>query len=327
MLVLCRAASSAAAASAAAAASSTNSLRRGISSCRPRTARVLGSNNARPGQRNLKHRLAQPAQIGACRTLFWSNAQEAEPLAAIPATIRPPSYAQTGQVEPCRDICLHSNADDIAALREAASIAARALEYAEGLVKVGALTQDIDDAIREFIVANGAYPAPLNYAGFPKSSCISVNEVVCHGIPGGMPDGLGREVADGDVVSIDVSVYTAAGFFGDNCRTYIAGVGSEEDVSLVEHTRRAMWAGIRACRPGVPLSDVGNAIANYCDSHGLASVERFCGHGIGRAMHMQPMVMHFRNNDTFPLQPGMTFTVEPMITRGKQDCSILEDGT
>ena len=129
MLVLCRAAS-------AAGSSTTNSLlRRGISTCGQRTTRVLGSNNARPLARSLKQRLAQPAQIGASRSLFWSNAQEAEPLASIPATIRPPSYAQTGQVEPCRDICLHSNAEDIAALRDAASIAARTLEYAEGLVK------------------------------------------------------------------------------------------------------------------------------------------------------------------------------------------------
>lgn len=133
MLLLCRAAS------AAGSSKSSSLLRRGISTCGPRsTARgTLGWNNsnARPLPRSLRQRLAQPAQIGASRSLFWSNAQEAEPLASIPATIRPPSYAQTGQVEPCRDICLHSNPEDIAALRDAASIAARTLEYAEGLVK------------------------------------------------------------------------------------------------------------------------------------------------------------------------------------------------
>lgn len=265
----------------------------------------------------------------ARRTLFWSSSHE-DTLEPVPPHIKLPSYATTGHVDACRDLCLHDG-DELVEIRKAAQIASQALQFAEGLVEVGQTTEEIDRQIREFIFEQDAYPAPLNYAGFPKSSCISINEVVCHGIPGGLPSsdgkpGLGEVVEDGDIVSIDVSVFTKEGFFGDNCRTFLAGNVSDEDREFVEHARRAMWVGIRQCEPGRQFGSVGRAIAHYCNTHGLGSVERFCGHGVGRAMHMQPMVMHFNNDDSLPMHPGMTFTIEPMITQGQQDCTILEDG-
>jgi methionyl aminopeptidase len=187
-------------------------------------------------------------------------------------------------------------------------------------VRPGISTGEIDKLCHGFMVARGAIPATLGYRGYTKSSCTSVNHVVCHGIPGD------RVLADGDIVNIDVTVILD-GWHGDTSRMYVAGEASTKAKLLMDVTYDAMMKGIAAIRPGATLGDIGHAIQAHVEKHRFSVVRDFCGHGIGRHFHEPPNVLHFGRPGEGPkLKPGMFFTVEPMVNAGRPEVKILDDG-
>ena len=173
----------------------------------------------------------------------------------------------------------------------------------------------------DFITEHGAYPSPLNYHGFPKSVCTSLNEVICHGIPS-KKDVL----KDGDLLNIDVTTYYKK-FHGDTNRTFFIGNVSEEKKRLTKVTYECMMAAIDLCRPGAKMGDIGAIIEEMAGDNGYTVVQEYCGHGIGREFHEDPQVLHYGKKGTgVEMKPGMTFTIEPMINLGKRHCKLLKDG-
>ncbi len=211
--------------------------------------------------------------------------------------------------------------EDFEGMRKAGRLAAEILDMITDQVAPGVTTDELDRLCHDMTVANGAIPAPLGYKGFPKSICTSINHVVCHGIPSD------RRLADGEIVNIDVTV-VLDGWHGDSSRMYL--VGDKVPVkakNLVEVTYDSMMLGIEAIRPGVRLGAIGHAIQQYAEGHRFSVVRDFCGHGLGRTFHAPPSVLHYGHPDEGPvLEPGMFFTVEPMINAGKFAVKILEDG-
>jgi methionyl aminopeptidase len=187
-------------------------------------------------------------------------------------------------------------------------------------VRPGISTGEIDKLCHDYMVERGAIPATLGYRGYTKSSCTSVNHVVCHGIPGD------RVLADGDIVNIDVTVILD-GWHGDTSRMYVAGEASTKAKLLMDVTYDAMMKGIAAIRPGATLGDIGHAIQAHVEKHRFSVVRDFCGHGIGRHFHEPPNILHFGRPGEGPkLKPGMFFTVEPMVNAGRPEVKILDDG-
>lgn len=218
-----------------------------------------------------------------------------------------------------KDVELHGP-EAFAALRRSGRLTAEMLDYITPFVKPGVTTDEINTIAHDFHVKHGAIPGPLNYRGYPKSVCTSINHVVCHGIPGD------RVLRDGDIVNIDVSPILD-GWFGDSSRMFYVGDVKIKARRLVEVTYEAMMRGIAAIKPGATLGDVGHAIQSYAESHRFSVVRDFCGHGIGRVFHQAPNVMHFGYpGEGMVLEAGMVFTVEPMINAGKYDTKILDDG-
>ncbi len=206
------------------------------------------------------------------------------------------------------------------AMRKAGRLAAETLDVITPMVKPGTTTETLDKLCHDFIVERQAIPAPLNYRGFPKSICTSINHVVCHGIPGE------RKLAEGDIVNIDVTVILD-GWHGDTSRMFFVGKPSLKAQRLVEATYRAMMAGIKVVRPGAQLGDIGHAIQTVAEAERFSVVRDFCGHGIGRIFHDAPSVLHFGKPETGPeLREGMFFTVEPMINAGRWEVKVLDDG-
>ena len=224
------------------------------------------------------------------------------------------------QMAEARQIVRHSPTD-FEGMRRAGRLAAEVLDMITDHVVPGATTESLDRLCHDMIVAAGATPAPLGYKGFPKSICTSINHVVCHGIPGD------RKLAEGEVLNIDVTV-VLDGWHGDSSRMYL--VGEKIPVKarrLVEVTYDAMMLGIEAIRPGVHLGAIGHAIQTYAEAQRFSVVRDFCGHGLGRVFHAPPSVLHYgRPTDGPMLEPGMFFTVEPMINAGKFAVKILDDG-
>jgi methionyl aminopeptidase len=218
-----------------------------------------------------------------------------------------------------RRIVLHGP-EDFPGMRAAGRLAAETLDMIAAHVRPSVTTGELDRLCHEFIVSHGAIPAPLNYRGFPKSTCISINHVVCHGIPGE------RRLLDGDILNIDVTVILD-GWHGDSSRMYVAGTPSTKARMLNEVTYKALMKGVAMVRPGVTLGDVGHAIQTYVESQRFSVVRDFCGHGIGRAFHAAPNVLHFGKPGEGPvLKPGMFFTIEPMVNAGRPDVKVLDDG-
>lgn len=212
------------------------------------------------------------------------------------------------------------SARDLEALRRSCRLAAEALLLAGDRLRVGMTTLEIDELVHKFLVDRGAYPSPLNYHGFPKSICTSVNEVVCHGIPSR------RRLRDGDIINIDITC-KLDGFHGDTSATFYVGTPSAEARHLVEVTRRCLEIGIAQVRPGGRIGEIGRAIEAYAVSQGCSVVRDFVGHGIGRDFHEGPQVPHFGDGARGPrMEPGMTFTIEPMINLGTWELEILQDG-
>jgi methionyl aminopeptidase len=216
-------------------------------------------------------------------------------------------------------IRLHKPAD-FQAMRKAGRLAAETLDFITSHVEPGITTEALDKLCHDFIVARKAIPAPLNYRGFPKSICTSINHVVCHGIPGP------KKLSDGDIVNIDVTVILD-GWHGDSSRMYPVGKVGVQAQRLIDVTYEAMMRGIEAAQPGATLGDIGYAIQSFAEKQRYSVVRDFCGHGIGKVFHDSPSVLHFGRKGTGPeIKPGMFFTVEPMINAGTWQVKILDDG-
>ncbi len=210
--------------------------------------------------------------------------------------------------------------EEIEAMRPACRHAARALVMIESHIRPGVTTDEINDLIHAFTVEQGAIPAPLNYHGFPKSVCTSVNHVVCHGIPGP------KRLKDGDIINVDVTSIID-GWHGDTSKTFYVGTPRVKARKVVEVARRALEIGIAAVRPGARLGDIGHAIQQYVESEKCSVVREYCGHGIGRQFHEEPQVLHYGRPGTgVELKPGMVFTIEPMVNLGKPGVKLLKDG-
>ncbi len=240
------------------------------------------------------------------------------PERAVPAGVERPEYV--GRRAPRggeRDV---KDAGTIERMRVAGRIAAQALQEVGRHVAPGVTTDELDRIGHEFLIDRGAYPSTLGYRGFPKSLCTSVNEVICHGIPDD------TVVADGDIVNIDITAFIG-GVHGDTNATFLAGDVAEESRLLVERTREAMMRGIRAVAPGRPLNAIGRVIESYARRFGYGVVRDFTGHGIGTTFHSGLVVPHFDDPSVgVIMEPGMTFTIEPMLTLGTVEYDIWADG-
>ncbi len=240
------------------------------------------------------------------------------PRREVPTHIARPPYAETGEVNRWNESAIKS-ADVIARMRVAGAIAAEVLRLAGQVLKPGITTDEIDAYVHQLCIERNAYPSPLNYSGFPKSVCTSVNEVICHGIPDS------RVLLDGDIVNLDVTCYIG-GVHGDTNATFPVGEVDDESKHLIRITEECIWRGIEAVQPGRPLSDIGKAIENRAKQDRLGVVRAFIGHGIGEQFHTDVQILHYYDpgNNTV-MRPGMTFTIEPMITLGTWQHRMWED--
>lgn len=241
------------------------------------------------------------------------------PRRTIPEHIIRPPYAATGEApQMCSDVPI-LNEQEQQKMRKACQMAAKVLNFAEKCVQVGRSTDKIDALVHDFTLQQNIYPSPLNYCGFPKSICTSINEVIVHGIPDS------RELKDGDIINIDVSTYVE-GYHGDNSRTFLVGDVDEAGKKLVQVTRFALDEAIAICRPGVELRKIGARIHDISDKYGYTSVRQFTGHGVGSDFHLKPFILHFRNAEPGIMQPGMAFTIEPMFCEGTDKSVTWSDG-
>jgi len=241
------------------------------------------------------------------------------PRRAVPADIPRPEYV--GKPNPAKytggDVY---TPDEIELIRESGRIAAQAIELVGQHAKPGVTTDELDRIGHDFVAAHGAYPSTLGYRGFPKSVCSSVNEVICHGIPDD------TVLEEGDIVNIDITAYKN-GFHGDSNQTFVVGEAKHEVVDLVDRTREALNRGIKAVAPGRQVNVIGRAIEAYAKRFGYGVVRDFTGHGVGRAFHSGLIVPHY---DSAPLydtvmEPGMVFTIEPMLTLGSIEWDMWAD--
>jgi len=210
--------------------------------------------------------------------------------------------------------------EEIEQMRPACRHAADALIMIEDFIRPGITTDEINGLVHEFTVKAGAIPAPLNYHGFPKSVCTSVNHVVCHGIPGD------KKLKEGDIINVDVTSIID-GWHGDTSKTFYVGKATVKGKKVTEVSRKALEIGISIARPGATLGDIGHAIQSYVESEKCSVVREYCGHGIGRNFHEDPQVLHYGQVKTgVVIKPGMVFTIEPMVNLGKAGVKVLRDG-
>lgn len=208
---------------------------------------------------------------------------------------------------------------DFAGMRAAGRVAAEILDMVGPLVLPGATTAAIDDFIREEIGRRGVVSATIGYKGYRHASCISVNHVVCHGIPGP------KVLADGDILNVDVTVIVD-GWFGDTSRMYVAGTANRKAERLIEVTQESLMRGIAAVKPGNTFGDIGHAIQSFVEQNRMSVVRDFCGHGLGRVFHAPPNVLHYGRPGSGPvLEEGMFFTIEPMVNLGRPETKVLAD--
>ena len=236
----------------------------------------------------------------------------------VPSSIARPPYAQTGDPGPSV-LPLVRTQDEIKSMRKAGSIAAEVLLYVGEKVRPGITTDNLDQIAHDEIIRLGAYPSPLNYRGFPKSVCTSVNEVVCHGIPDS------RQLLDGDIINIDVTVFYE-GVHGDTSVTFLVGEVDDHSRRLVQTTRNALTKGMETGRNGSRVCDIGQAIEKYAHSSQLSVVREFIGHGVGPEFHSSLAIPHyFDRRATTELLTGMTFTIEPMLNLGGHSLRMWDD--
>jgi len=243
---------------------------------------------------------------------------EVSPRRTVPPHIARPPYADTGEGS-VRGEARVKSPEVIERMRVAGATAAEVLRIAGEAVAPGVTHDEIDAIVHELCIERGAYPSPLNYNGFPKSVCTSANEVICHGIPDS------RVLEDGDILNLDVTTYIG-GVHGDTNATFLVGDVDEESRNLVRVTEECMWHGIEAVCPGRPISDVGRAIEAHAKQHRYGVVRAFIGHSIGETFHGDIQVLHyFDARASMVMRPGMTFTVEPMITLGSWQHKMVFD--
>jgi methionyl aminopeptidase len=240
------------------------------------------------------------------------------PMRDVPSEIARPPYAETGEYEPWDEGKVKSP-EIIERMRHAGKVASEVLARAGEMVAPGVTTEEIDVRVHEMFIERGAYPSTINYHGYPKACCTSVNEVICHGIPDS------RALVDGDICNIDVTGYIG-GVHGDTNATFFVGEVDPESRHLVAVTEECMWHGIEAVKPGRPLSDIGRAIEDHAKRHRYGVVRAFVGHGIGEQFHTDIQVLHYYDSrSTTIMRPGMTFTIEPMITLGTVNYRVWDD--
>jgi methionyl aminopeptidase len=246
------------------------------------------------------------------------------PRRAVPARIPRPEYVDRKQPRPFTGSEV-KDAATIAAVRQASRLAAQAMEEVARHVEPGVTMDELDRIGHEFLLDHGAYPSTLGYKGFPKSLCTSLNEVICHGIPDS------TVARDGDILNIDITAYLVVdglGVHGDTDATYLVGTVDEESRLLVERTREAMMRGIKAVAPGRQFNVIGRVIEAYARRFGYGVVRDFTGHGIGTSFHSGLVVPHYDAAPAYGtlIQPGMTFTIEPMLTLGTHEWDMWDDG-
>ncbi|SEA74313.1 type I methionyl aminopeptidase [Leifsonia sp. 21MFCrub1.1] len=241
------------------------------------------------------------------------------PMRPVPSRIARPEYVGRPGPAPYTRGDVYTP-DEVELIRESGRIAAQAIERVGEAVRPGVTTEELDAIGHEFLLAHDAYPSTLGYRGYPKSICSSVNEVICHGIPDD------TVIEDGDIVNIDITAYKN-GFHGDSNQTFIAGTASAEVTALVERTREALNRGIKAVAPGRQVNVIGRAIESYAKRFGYGVVRDFTGHGVGAAFHSGLIIPHY---DAAPahddvMEPGMVFTIEPMLTLGTHEWEMWAD--
>ena len=243
---------------------------------------------------------------------------EISPYRPVPAHINRPLYADTGEVIRWNESRVKTP-EIITKMHHAGKTAAEVLRLAGEMVRPGITTDEIDVYVHDLCIERNAYPSPLNYNGFRKSVCTSVNEVICHGIPDG------RVLQDGDIINIDVTTFVG-GVHGDTNATFFVGNIDPVSESLVRITEECMWKGIEAVRPDRPVSDIGKAIEAHARIHHYGVVKAFIGHGIGEQFHTDVQILHYYDpRATTIMRPGMTFTIEPMITLGTWQHRMWDD--
>jgi methionyl aminopeptidase len=242
------------------------------------------------------------------------------PMRLVPSSIGRPEYADRGYPTAPPPTDLRKTDDVIDRMRRAGSAARRVLKAVAAEIAPGVTTEHLDEVTHETSIAEGGYPSPLNYNGFPKSLCTSINEVICHGIPDDRP------LVDGDIVNCDVTLFLD-GVHGDLSETFLVGEVEDTSRRLVEVTRQSMYAGIGAVRAGGKINEIGQAIQTVAEGAGFGVVREFIGHGVGEIFHHQPNVPHYYDPAArFEIEPGMTFTIEPMITVGAWRAQLWNDG-
>ncbi|KAL7691158.1 putative peptidase M24, creatinase/aminopeptidase [Plasmopara halstedii] len=242
------------------------------------------------------------------------------PQRSVPNYILHPHYAASGNMSNVKPFIPILDYDQQQQLRATCALAKDIREFARPLCEPGITTEDIDRLVHEEIVRRGAYPSPLNYGGFPKSLCSSVNDIVVHGIPDS------RLLEDGDIVNIDISVYLN-GFHGDTSQTFTVGNVDEAGKHLIHVTNQALVGSIdKCCKPLNRFAMIGNFIQNLAEQEGLGVVQEYTGHGIGQEFHCLPYILHHRNDEPAKMLPGMAFTVEPALTEGDPQIEHWDDG-
>jgi methionyl aminopeptidase len=241
------------------------------------------------------------------------------PRRSVPVHIPRPDYAESGRpaARASREV---RTAEEMERLRRACRAAAEVLAETARGVGPGVTTDALDALAHEAYLARGGYPSTLNYRGFPKSLCTSVNEIICHGIPDSRP------LADGDIVNLDITIYLD-GMHGDCSATFPVGQVDEAGQRLIRVTEECLQRGIDAVRPGRPVSDIGRAIEAHATQNGFGVVRAFCGHGIGPVFHSGLQIPHYFDPEASTrMEPGMTFTIEPMLTEGTWQARLWDDG-
>jgi methionyl aminopeptidase len=241
------------------------------------------------------------------------------PIRPVPKNIARPEYVGKPGPAPNPDGTYVQTAEIIEKMRVASKIAARALQEGGKMIAPGVTTDEVDAVVHEYLLDNGAYPSTLGYRNFPKSCCVSLNEVICHGIPDS------TVIEDGDIVNIDVTAYIG-GVHGDTNATFLSGNVAEENRLLVERTHEATLRAIKAVRPGRELNVIGRVIESYAKRFGYGVVRDFTGHGIATTFHSGLVILHYDKPDIhIPIEEGMTFTIEPMITLGTHEYDMWAD--
>ncbi|CAO3590040.1 unnamed protein product [Absidia cylindrospora] len=249
-----------------------------------------------------------PVSIHCPPSLFPVPVQSRQRL-PVSSTIPHPYYAHEDiSSEWALSIPYNTN-DDLTKLRASAQLAKKILYMGGDLCKVGTTTNSIDRILHDAIIAEGAYPSPLNYMGFPKSVCTSINNIIAHGIPDDRP------LENGDIINIDVTVYLD-GFHGDTSATFYVGQVDNEGQALVECTKESLRKAINICGPNVPLNEIGRVISDHASANGYSVSDELSGHGIGREFHCLPLIYHHVNTEDDVMTPGMVFTIEPVLSQG-----------